>query len=222
MELRNNILWVTAGYDIYVSADSQTGFASDFNDLYTTGTGQVAFWQGIAQPTLTHWQNSAFTDDNSLAQDPTFVDTYGLDSQLGYVSPTQDGRDDDFHLMSSATDGSAPGSYHGGSLAPVLDSGGQLPETLAGTWTVDASHSPCIDRGYDFDNFTNEPLPSGEYVNLGVYGNTVDASDQPQRLRAGPQAGRRRGLASRTVFPGKLPAPACGILRLPTPITRQA
>ena len=179
VNLRNNVFWVTTGYDIYVSADSQAGFASDFNDLYTTGSGQVAFWQGNPRPSLLQWQNSGFTDGYSLAQDPDFVNPLGPDGQLGYVSATQDGRDDDFHVKSNATDGSDPGSYHGGALAPVLDASGHLPEPLTGTWTVDASHSPCIDRGYDLDSFANEPAPDGGYINLGAYGNTVQASTSP-------------------------------------------
>jgi hypothetical protein len=28
VEVRNNILWVEAGYDLYVASDSQTGFTS--------------------------------------------------------------------------------------------------------------------------------------------------------------------------------------------------
>ena len=39
--LRNNIFWVDAGYDIYVTNDSQTGFESDYNTLFTTGTGKA-------------------------------------------------------------------------------------------------------------------------------------------------------------------------------------
>src|SRR5205814_714438 len=42
VQLRNNILWAPAGYDLSVSNDSQSGFASDYNILYTSGTGQVA------------------------------------------------------------------------------------------------------------------------------------------------------------------------------------
>ena len=45
VRLRNNILWVNAGYDLNIDSASQVGFDSDYNDLYTTGTGQVALWQ---------------------------------------------------------------------------------------------------------------------------------------------------------------------------------
>ena len=46
MELRNNILWVQAGYDIYVADNSRTGINSDYNDLYTGGgpSANVGFW----------------------------------------------------------------------------------------------------------------------------------------------------------------------------------
>ena len=159
--------------------DSQVGLASDYNDLVTSGTGQVAFWQAMARPTLMAWQNTAFTDQNSLGQDPRFVDYDGADDLLGYINPVQDGRDDDFHLQSSATDGTAPGSCHGGMVAPVLDAGTGLPVLLAGTWTIDGHHSPCIDRGDPTDGYANEPVPNGGYRNLGAYGNTAQASTSP-------------------------------------------
>ena len=40
----HNTLWTEDGYDLFVANDSQTGFFSDFNNLYATGTGKVGFW----------------------------------------------------------------------------------------------------------------------------------------------------------------------------------
>ena len=86
LQLRNNILWVTAttpiipgtpGYDIFVPANSQVGFQSDYNLLYTSDNGLVGNWQGAARSTLTAWQNATFTDQNSLSQNPLFVDVDG-------------------------------------------------------------------------------------------------------------------------------------------------
>ena len=71
--LRNNILWTHDGYDINVASDSQVGFASDFNVLYATDAGQIAFWQNSPRTSLTQWQNTDFTDQNSVSQDPLFV-----------------------------------------------------------------------------------------------------------------------------------------------------
>ncbi len=46
--LSNNILWTQAGYDINVAPQSEVGFQSDYNDLYTTGTGALGLWEGQA------------------------------------------------------------------------------------------------------------------------------------------------------------------------------
>ena len=46
ISLENNILWTQAGYDLYVTPDSEQGFSSDYNDLYTTASGKLAFWEG--------------------------------------------------------------------------------------------------------------------------------------------------------------------------------
>jgi parallel beta-helix repeat protein len=57
--LRNNIIWTeAAGYDIYVATDSQVGFDSDWNNLYTTGTGDVVWFQKVFDD-LFDWQVEA-------------------------------------------------------------------------------------------------------------------------------------------------------------------
>lgn len=57
-----------------------------------------------------------------------------------------------FHLMSTA-----------GSMTP-------------NGWSFDASNSPCIDAGKPASPFLNEPMPNGGRINVGVYGNTREAS----------------------------------------------
>ena len=173
VQLRNNIIWVQAGYDISVATNSQVGFASDFNILYTTGTGQVGLWQGVARPTLIAWRNADFTDQDSLALNPDFVNPVGADGFLGYHSALDDGRDDDFHEQS------LQGSFHGGMLAPVISTTTGLPVFLPATMTVDANESPAIDRGAASDSFANEPTPSGGYINIGAFGDTAQASRSP-------------------------------------------
>jgi autotransporter-associated beta strand protein/parallel beta-helix repeat protein len=173
LQLRNNILWTQAGYDLNISNDSQTGFTSDYDSLYTTGSGQVALWQGIPRPTLGAWQVANFNDQNSIALDPLFVNPAGVGGVLGYASPADDGRDDDFHEQSQY------GSFHGGSLAPVVDAVSGLPVFPTAVVTVDAAQSPAIDRGAVNDSLANEPAPNGNYINLGAYGNTPQASKSP-------------------------------------------
>ena len=174
--LRNNIVWATGGTAISISNDSQTGFASDYNLLYATGTGIVGNWLGANQATLQQWQIATGRDTNSLANDPLFVDMDGADNVLGYVAGSTDGRDDDFHLQSPF------GSLHGGSLAPVRSVATGLPVFPVGSLTNDASLSPAMDRGAPTDPFANEPAPNGGFVNIGAHGNTAQASLSPAQL----------------------------------------
>ena len=44
------------------------------------------------------------------------------------------------------------------------------------TWKADAQSSPCIDAGRTSDAFALEPMSNGGRINLGVYGNTTQAS----------------------------------------------
>ena len=44
------------------------------------------------------------------------------------------------------------------------------------TWVTDAVASPCIDAGDPASAYENEPAPNGGRINLGCYGNTVEAS----------------------------------------------
>ncbi len=82
--LNNNILWVQAGFDINVDATSQVGFQSDYNDLYVTGTGQLASWQGQNILTLASWYYLVGQDQHSLSVNPQFVNPAGMDGILGY------------------------------------------------------------------------------------------------------------------------------------------
>ncbi|HVT30147.1 MAG TPA: right-handed parallel beta-helix repeat-containing protein, partial [Lacipirellulaceae bacterium] len=165
--LRNNILWATIGYDVLVPANSQNGFQSDYNLLYATGAGNVGLWQNLARTTLTDWQSATFADQNSLSQNPAFVNFTEFHEQSQY------------------------GSYHGGSLAPTLNGTTGLPQLAPGTLTIDAAQSPAIDRGNPTDAFANEPAANGGFINLGAYGNTTQASLSPAQyvLVTGPDGG---------------------------------
>ena len=44
------------------------------------------------------------------------------------------------------------------------------------SWVNDAVTSPCVDGGYISSDYANEPMPNGGRVNIGVYGNTLEAS----------------------------------------------
>ena len=178
VQLRNNVFWTSNGYGVFVPTSSQTGFQSDYNLIYAVANGRIGQWQGVDRVTLADWQSATSGDQNSLAQDPFFVDADGADNLLGFVSTTNDGRDDDFHEQSLF------GSLHGGSLAPVISVGGMgviagLPSLPTGTPTNDPNQSVVIDRGFGLDPFGNELSPNGGFINLGVYGNTGQSSFSP-------------------------------------------
>lgn len=65
---------------------------------------------------------------------------------------------DDYHLQSTK-----------GRWDPMAGGG-------TGGWVSGPNQSPCIDRGNPQSAFANEPMPNGGRINMGVYGNTNEAS----------------------------------------------
>ncbi|MHC4917809.1 MAG: hypothetical protein ACYTGB_20220, partial [Planctomycetota bacterium] len=53
-----------------------------------------------------------------------------------------------------------------------------------GGWVTDSQNSPCIDAGDPADSFAAEPEDNGDRINMGAYGNTLQAS---MAGAAGPQ-----------------------------------
>ena len=119
VQLRNNILWVEEGYDISVANDSQVGFQSDYNLLYTTGSGKLGLWEGQDFTTQVDWFYELGFDGHSQTTDPLFVGRDGVDGILGF-NEVDHGQDDDFHLVlnSPAIDAGDPGTHYLAELAP--------------------------------------------------------------------------------------------------------
>lgn len=71
------------------------------------------------------------------------------------------------------------------SLDPLFVGGGDYHERSKGGtwnesgWTTYGQHSPCIDKGNPASSYTNEPAPNGRRINMGAYGNTLQASMFP-------------------------------------------
>jgi hypothetical protein len=40
-------------------------------------------------------------------------------------------------------------------------------------WVKDKANSPCIDAGYRYSDYSKEPKPNGNRINIGMYGNTI-------------------------------------------------
>jgi hypothetical protein len=70
----------------------------------------------------------------------------------------------------------ATGDYHEqstqGRWDPTANGG-------VGGWVMDAVTSPVIDAGDPIADYALEPAPNGHRINLGVYGNTAQASRSP-------------------------------------------
>ncbi len=100
VSLENNILWTDNGYDLYVATDSQVGFSSDYNNLYTANPAQAALvWWQKSFTDLFDWQVESGYDTHSIGytapaptrDDPLFVNLAADDYQLSnYISTSID------------------------------------------------------------------------------------------------------------------------------------
>ena len=134
-QLSNNILWALAGYDISVAADSQTGYQSDYNDLYkgTNANAHIGLWNGTTLGDLPSWQTASGGDTHSISANPDFVDPAGADNVLGYTLVNgafrDGGPDDNFEL-----DAGSPAINSGNSwTVPATDLLGQPQHDDPGT-----------------------------------------------------------------------------------------
>jgi parallel beta-helix repeat protein len=99
----NNILWVEAGYDIFVDASSQGDFISDHNLLHSGVdiNAHTGYWDSAVQDLLADWQVATSQDTESTDPNPQFVDIDGADNVLGYTTDGggyDGGADDNFGL----------------------------------------------------------------------------------------------------------------------------
>lgn len=91
----------------------------------------------------------------NIDADPCFVDPGYWD-----INDTPDDLSDDFYVT---------GDCH-------LRSQGGRWDSSSESWVQDDVTSPCIDAGDPNSPIMHEPFPNGGYINIGVYGGTVEAS----------------------------------------------
>ena len=108
VEVLNNVLWADSGYDIYVANDSQSGFFSDYNDLYAGDKGILVYWTQDFTDIL-DWQDDVAAFDlhsigrtvvNPLWAEPRFYNLARNDFRIfpevagqRFSSPTEDAGD---------------------------------------------------------------------------------------------------------------------------------
>ncbi len=97
------------------------------------------------------FNNEAGDYDNTVSTTDIHTDPLFFNASASYNSPLEPDVVD-FHLRS------AYGRWNGSE------------------WVNDTATSPCLDAGAPSSDFSLEPLPNGERINMGLYGNTAGAS----------------------------------------------
>ena len=135
---------------ISVSADSQAGFAADYNDYYSGGAPNTALWGGVPC-VLPSWTGAGCPaqDAGSFAADPLWA-AVGSGSSAPPVPMSKNFRPK-----------SAAGRYNPATQAFDL---------------FDSTTSATIDAGDPGEAVGAETAPNGGRVNLGSYGGTAEAS----------------------------------------------
>ncbi|MBI5359950.1 MAG: right-handed parallel beta-helix repeat-containing protein [Planctomycetes bacterium] len=89
VKLKNNIINNVGGgnYLIYVNAGSTTGFESNYNDIYSSGTYNL-YWNTTAYSTITAWRTASGQDLNSINLDPVLVDPANNDFHILELVPS--------------------------------------------------------------------------------------------------------------------------------------
>lgn len=163
----------TGGVGVYVDGYDQAG--SQATLIHTTVAGHACTTMGgnglyVEAGSEVTIQNSIFWGNGG---DDFFVDatsritaTYTLaqealagEGNLSVDPLFADPGQHDYHLQSTA-----------GRWDPQANGG-------SGGVVVDANQSPAIDAAHPASPFANEPSPNGNRANMGVYGNTAEASN---------------------------------------------
>jgi hypothetical protein len=165
-----------------IAGNRQHGISGDIPTI-TNCTIAANAGRGISsfRPTVTNsiiYYNSINADFTQIKSDATptvtFTDVQGgwpgqgnIDAAPCFVEPgfwnlnrTTGDPSDDFWVQ---------GDYHLRSQAGRWYPNGQ-------TWVQDMLTSPCIDAGDPTSDWTAEPAPNGQRINMGTYGGTAQAS----------------------------------------------
>ncbi|MCC7333449.1 MAG: right-handed parallel beta-helix repeat-containing protein [Pirellulaceae bacterium] len=192
LNLSNNIIWVGGGIAITASSDSQNGFVSNYNLIYTPAAGTLALWGATVFDSQTDWFYELGLDRNSRIGDtaefePRFVDTELFHLQAD--SPAIDAGDP----LLSYTGEPAPnglrrnlGAYGNTALATqspadfiqVLNPNGlerfQSGQTVSLAWRQDGEFVESLDDSYAITVSDQEPI---HYYRLGEIAGSTSAID---------------------------------------------
>ena len=184
--IKNNVVYGNTGSEgagiacIYQCSPLVENNTVAANAAERAGGGVYAAWD--CSPVLKNmivWGNTAPGGSQiALAEESsseiTYSDVQGGEALVsvgsGCALTWGDGNVDLLPLFASSTD------FHLLSIGGrYLPSSGLPPEDPA-AWLTDAEHSPCIDTGDPTSVYAEELAPHGSRINMGAYGNTIQAS----------------------------------------------
>ena len=82
--VRDNIFITSSGYVENIAANSETAFASDYNDLYAAGTASLLLWGSQPFTTMASIYYELGLEQHGQSDDPQFANPVGPDGILGF------------------------------------------------------------------------------------------------------------------------------------------
>lgn len=144
---------------------------ADYNDLYLSNAAQIASVHGKQYERMPQWVTTMGEDRHSLSVDPMFADP----------------ANGDFH----------PRSIYG-RFSPTNGPNGAWVQDVQSAELSDVS--PLIDLGGPKSSWANEPSPNGQRRNIGLYGDTWQASKSREDAWVEAITAMSGGLASGTFY----------------------
>ncbi len=154
LDVINNTVYQVGNYGIYgkniAGVWKNNIVMGNIKGIYGNGKFNVVTSYNCVYKNKYNWYCRASQGKGSFSEDPLFVNPDGVDGTLGGSKWL----DDDLHIKSTGV------SWH------------------FGAWEPDDADSPCMDSGDPNDDYNNEIKDSGNRINIGAYGNTIQASGQ--------------------------------------------
>ncbi|MFH0878949.1 MAG: right-handed parallel beta-helix repeat-containing protein, partial [Lentisphaerota bacterium] len=178
MRLERSQIWGHGGRGFYLSGLSNRIehciIAYNQDDQLLLSGGTIGFWNNIVASTAS---NNYCFNRSSGVYEGDYNDYFTTNGALmgffaGNCPSLSDWREAVGHDTNSLSHNplfadAANGDFHLRSLTGRFAGGVMVTDTV---------HSPCIDAGNPLEDWATEPAPNGSRINMGPYGNTLEAS----------------------------------------------
>ena len=178
-EILNNIFWAESGYDINVANDSQTGYFSDYNDLYSSGAGKLVHWD-VDFTDILDWQDDVAQFDlhsegttalNPTLNQPRFAGLSINDFQVNSLFAALRSSSPTINAADPITDEALPAVYQNLLTNPDFSSGLTGWTAAPSGGTQSANPAPWTGTDYFFAG-PNAVVTLDQTVNLTATGLT--------------------------------------------------